>query len=334
MIKRERMSRSNNSPCILIVSEQDIVHVDLVVELLRKKKINFFRFNIEDFPQRVLLDLDPKNGRGKITYPNIRSLNLEDITSCWYYHSPVPKISSKITGKGNREFAIGETRATINGLWRLLDDRFWVNHPNKLFSGSLYKLKQLQVAKQIGLNVPKSHVTNDIKSALKFFDVCANGVILKMMGAPPEVRQIPHVFTTLLTRQDIEKNGQQIRLAPVLFQEFVPKKFELRITVVGGKIFPAALYTQDVLQPKMDWKQQKLSEFRHEKFDLPKEIHDKCLLLMHKLGLNYGAIDFIVTPDNKYIFLEVNPSGAWGWLENRLGFPISESMADLLIAGH
>lgn len=55
---------------------------------------------------------------------------------------------------------------------------------------------------------------------------------------------------------------------------------------------------------------------------------------MEKMGLNYGAIDLIVTPDDQFVFLEVNPSGAWGWIEGRLSFPISESIADLLIAGN
>lgn len=327
------MSKSDRSPHILIVSEKDIVHVDLVLDCLRRRNVNFFRFNVEDFPQRLRLNLDPATGAGELSYPDAHAVDLEKVTSCWYYHSPVPRISSKIIGKGNREFAIGETRAAISGLWRLLDDRFWINHPSKLFAGPLYKLKQIQVAKEIGFDVPESLVTNDHNHALKFLNLCRNGVILKMMGPPPGIRGMPHVFTTQINGQDIKNNKDQIRLAPVLFQEYIPKKIELRITIVGQQVFPAALYTQDVLEPKMDWKQQKLSEFRHERFILPKDINEKCLLLMKRLGLNYGAVDFIITPDDKYVFLEVNPSGAWGWIESRLGFPISESIAELLTRG-
>ena len=109
------------------------------------------------------------------------------------------------------------------------------------------------------------------------------------------------------------------------------KKLELRITMVGQKIFPAALYTADDPLAKDDWKRGRLLKMKHEIYKLPNEIEAKCQDLMQKLGLNYGAIDLIVTPDNQYVFLEVNPSGAWGWIEGRLGFPISEAIADLLI---
>jgi glutathione synthase/RimK-type ligase-like ATP-grasp enzyme len=48
------------------------------------------------------------------------------------------------------------------------------------------------------------------------------------------------------------------------------------------------------------------------------------------LGLSYGAIDMIVTPEGEFIFLEVNPHGAWLWIENEIGTPIAASLAESL----
>ena len=48
------------------------------------------------------------------------------------------------------------------------------------------------------------------------------------------------------------------------------------------------------------------------------------------MGLNFGAFDFIVTPDNKYIFLECNPNGQWLWIELLTGQKISEKIANAL----
>jgi glutathione synthase/RimK-type ligase-like ATP-grasp enzyme len=52
---------------------------------------------------------------------------------------------------------------------------------------------------------------------------------------------------------------------------------------------------------------------------------------MRRLGLAYGAIDLIETPEGGHVFLEVNPGGEWGMLEHDLGLPISEAIADALL---
>ena len=52
---------------------------------------------------------------------------------------------------------------------------------------------------------------------------------------------------------------------------------------------------------------------------------------MHLLDLVFGVIDFIVTPDDQYVFLEVNPSGEWGMLEQKLELPIGAAIAHSLL---
>lgn len=51
----------------------------------------------------------------------------------------------------------------------------------------------------------------------------------------------------------------------------------------------------------------------------------------NELGLSYGAIDFVLTPDNNYIFLEINPNGQWAWIENETGLNISDSIINELL---
>jgi glutathione synthase/RimK-type ligase-like ATP-grasp enzyme len=70
----------------------------------------------------------------------------------------------------------------------------------------------------------------------------------------------------------------------------------------------------------------------HEPYTLPEEIESKCFELVRQLGLNFGCIDMILTPDNHYVFLDINPTAAqWLWVEQLTGLSISEAMADLLI---
>ena len=47
-------------------------------------------------------------------------------------------------------------------------------------------------------------------------------------------------------------------------------------------------------------------------------------------GLRYGAIDLIVTPEGRIVFLELNPTGQYLWIEQATGLPISLALAELL----
>ena len=58
-----------------------------------------------------------------------------------------------------------------------------------------------------------------------------------------------------------------------------------------------------------------------------------CIELTRKLNLNYSAIDMILDENNDYVFLEINPNGQWAWIENKLQFPISKKIVDLLVEG-
>ena len=64
---------------------------------------------------------------------------------------------------------------------------------------------------------------------------------------------------------------------------------------------------------------------------LPSKIEVALMKLMRESGLVFGAHDLIETPDRKFVFLETNPAGQWGWLEVSLGLPIGESVATFLL---
>jgi D-alanine-D-alanine ligase-like ATP-grasp enzyme len=51
---------------------------------------------------------------------------------------------------------------------------------------------------------------------------------------------------------------------------------------------------------------------------------------MRDLGLVYGAFDFVITPEAEWIFLEVNPGGQFGFLEDSTDAPLTATLADLL----
>lgn len=71
----------------------------------------------------------------------------------------------------------------------------------------------------------------------------------------------------------------------------------------------------------------------HVPCEVPDTVARACLALDRSLGLAYSAIDMVLTPDGRYVFLEINPSGQFGWIESVTGLPLIETLADLLVAG-
>ena len=79
-----------------------------------------------------------------------------------------------------------------------------------------------------------------------------------------------------------------------------------------------------------DWRRASPSSLCFRSYKLPRSVSDKCVRLVANLGLTFGAIDMVKTPDGDYMFLELNPNGQWGWLEKPTGDPYTKTIANLL----
>jgi len=138
------------------------------------------------------------------------------------------------------------------------------------------------------------------------------------------------VFTSPVTEEDLRQFGSELKYAPTIFQNYVDKKLELRITIAGKQVFTCAIHSQDSPLTKDDWRHYDLERVKHEIYSLPKDVEQKLLQCMKVWGLQFGAIDMILTPDDEYVFLEINPSGQWGWIEVLTDMSISQGIAQLL----
>lgn len=118
-----------------------------------------------------------------------------------------------------------------------------------------------------------------------------------------------------------------------MFQELIEKAFEVRVTVVGKQVFATEIHSQQSQRTKDDWRRYDLENTPHKEHVLPSEIESACLNLTRHYSLAFAAIDIIVTPKGKYVFLEINPNGQWLLLEKLTGQPISEALAQMLVRG-
>jgi glutathione synthase/RimK-type ligase-like ATP-grasp enzyme len=197
------------------------------------------------------------------------------------------------------------------------------------------KQLQLQVARELGLNIPRTLTTNDPAAVHAFAKSCAGGMVTKMLSsfAIYDERKELVVFTNPVKPEDLaDLSG--LSLCPATFQELIPKSLEIRVTVVGHRVMSAAIDSQASARAAHDWRRDGVNMIQDWRpYQLPLEVEEKILRLMDYFSLNYGAIDIILTPDNRHVFLELNPCGEFFWLEKTPGLPISEAIADLLL-GH
>lgn len=112
-----------------------------------------------------------------------------------------------------------------------------------------------------------------------------------------------------------------------LFQEWVPKRYDARVTVVGKRIFGVAIHASSS-DAYLDWRID-YSSLRYQPVEPPARVSNGIFAYMKHFSLLYGAFDFAVTDDQWY-FLECNANGQFGWIESESGLPITAAVADLL----
>ncbi len=124
-------------------------------------------------------------------------------------------------------------------------------------------------------------------------------------------------------------DSESLLISPVIFQEKVPKKCDIRVTVIGDKVFAAQIET-DLPESIPDWRAADVGKITYSPHKLPAFVNQQCLSLVRELGLEFGAIDLGLCGDGSYAFFEINPNGQWAWLEPVTAFPLTETLVDLL----
>lgn len=320
---------------ILIVTNKVDPHADSVIGRLKGKGVNFVRFNTEDFPQKTSLTWKTEEDSidGEIFLTGGHHTLLSQVRSCWYRRPFLPNLSRNLISTQSREFATDEIEAFIKGLWTYLSDRFWINYPLVLRQAES-KINNLKIASDLGFFIPKTIVTNNPKEALGFINRSNGNVINKVLGKGNVEYQRDYyfVYTHRVSSKDIG-DLENVAYAPTLFQEYVPKALEIRTTVVGSEVFSCEIHSQESDKTLDDWRHYDFDNVKHAVHRLPSSINALCLKMAEILSLKFAAFDLILTPDNHYVFLEINPNGQWLWIENLTGLPISQAIADLLISG-
>jgi MvdD family ATP-grasp ribosomal peptide maturase len=318
---------------LIITHSQDNESIEMVSSAIASRGEEAIRFDTDRFPTELKLDLLYSGDREDLILTQIdRQIDLNQVTGVWYRRLNVGGKIPQTMDEQYRFASIQESRVTILGLIASLR----AFHLDAVPTIRRVENKQLQlrVAREFGLDTPRTLISNNPDAVKEFASTCPTGIITKMMASfaiYDERGEENVVFTNRMSAEDLD-NLSGLKYCPMTFQELLPKKLELRVTIVGKQIFCAAVDSQKLDNAKLDWRKEGVALLdAWFPYDLPEDVATKLLRFMAYFGLNYGAIDIIVTTDDRYVFLEVNPVGEFFWLELYAGLPISHAIADLLL---
>jgi glutathione synthase/RimK-type ligase-like ATP-grasp enzyme len=319
---------------LLILSSPGDTHSEAVEQILTRRGVPYIHWNQANFPERdtVALRYDGRGLRARTLSLNGASTDLRDVTTTWVRRHAHPDVRRPATDATARAYVESESRAFLIDAAQMLECR-WVPGPVRALHWAGDKAVQLRLAARLGFEIPPTLITNDPDELLEFHRAHDGRLVCKALGFPhftAEGTDDRWVFTTqVLSPRDIGY-VDAVRYCPAIFQAYVAKQVELRVTVVGEKLFACAIHSQERARTRYDWRRYDLAQTPHRAYELPPVVAERCLRIVRELGLCYGAMDLILTPDGRYVFLEVNPMGQYLWIEKLTGMPISEAICDLL----
>lgn len=312
--------------CLIITSKDD-PHADFIIQKwlsdYKDIKVQPIRLNTEDFLKNIDLTINNFSSDFHISIKDSnKSFSHHDIYSVWFRRPKkinIPKEMESI-----HDFVLSESQNILDGLYYLLSDKLWLNHPKYLREYS-NKILQIKIANHIGFNMLNTIVSNNVKNVVNFFNINQDICIKSLRQPYLDIHEKRYpLLTKIIDKEMFNSLNDDIETMPSQYQHYIKKDYDVRVTVIGDIIFAFAIYSQEHPKSCIDFRGVS-SGLVHKKISLDKDLENKIIDFMKIQNLNFSALDFIVS-NEKFYFIENNPNGQWLWLELETGVNISDTM--------
>ncbi len=316
----------------LIITSKDDAHADYVIDKANKLDLGnrIYRLNTEDFNQNCTLVF--KDGEFDVHIKDSdRQFTSSEICSVWFRR---PKdINTEHPKLDVKNYIKIQSTAYLRGLYFCTHDSArWINPLPSLHRARI-KLQQIKKAIDLGFNVPKTIVSNSPSELIAFFDNLGR-VCTKSLDEPSFTSDgaLYPMFTRVIEdKSELTSNIDSLNLCPVLFQEYIEKTSDIRVVVLGDELFAFEIFSQENELSIHDFRGIAPKFLKHTVHVLPNELAEKIRAFVKQQGLYYSALDFVLSKDREYFFLENNPNGQWLWLESMTGISISDFLLNVLL---
>ncbi|MGC3998730.1 MAG: alpha-L-glutamate ligase [Anaeromyxobacter sp.] len=309
---------------ILAVTHAGDGHAAPLLAALRHRGARAAVIDLADLPRRGQLALSYGGGGSEARTLRVdgqEALDARQVTALWW-RRPLPLRAATGLSSADAAHAVAQTGEAVMGLLASLEPgALLVNQPWRDEAAG-HKPNQLARAGRHGLRVPATLITSDPAAASAFLAEQGEGRAVAKLLRPNQT----HWTTRRVGLQDLARLDD-LRLAPVIFQEWVPG-VDVRVTAVGEALFAAEIDPRSTRSPH-DFREV-YDDCKVAPCTLPPAVAAGLRGLLRELGLLYAAVDLRRRDDGAWFFLEVNPSGQWLFVEERTGLPITDTLAGLL----
>ncbi|MFI9630570.1 ATP-grasp ribosomal peptide maturase [Streptomyces sp. NPDC052042] len=314
---------------VLVVTALEDFTADKVIAALNEREVPVVRVDPADIGPALTFEArigqDSPTWRGRLRTAS-REVELGEVAAV-YYRRPTPFTARyRHLPVQQRDFAAAEARHGLGGILNNLHGATYVNHPAAVTRAD-FKPAQLQRFTELGLQIPPTLVTNDPDAARKFAAEHSHVIYKTFRGLPPG--EDGHTGAIWAQRVDPDTFDDTLCVTAHLFQAEIPKTGDVRVTVVGEKVF-----AQQVAAPDgaLDWRRGNWDDLIHAPIAVPAPIEAALHRYLASSGLVFGCFDFALTGDGNapehWTAIECNPNGQWGWLPDARA--ITEAFADIL----
>ena len=306
---------------VLVISSSVDYSTDLVCFELFERKKRYLRLNRDKFGEYEII-FSLQNREMTIKLENCSYIVRSDTLKSIFFRAPVFLRSHKKYNI-NEQLYRSQWSSFIRNLI-VFDKAKWINHPVNTYRAE-NKLYQLQCAQNIGLPTPKTFVGNILPERI----IPTNKYIVKSLDTALFYDGSQEYFTYSSVVGGNELAESNIKDAPIILQEFLEDKRDIRVTVIGNKLFPIGI-TNAGENIYGDWRKNAKEDLQYIPETLPDDISSNIIKLINKLGLLFGGVDLAFS-DGQYYFIEVNPTGEWGWLSQYSAIPLEKVIVNELV---
>lgn len=298
---------------ILILGGHDDDHARHMLEHLLAAGHDTELFDSRWFPAEMELAHDPAADEWTIRLPHGRMLPPGQVRAVyWRCYNSVA--APELPDEEQAYIAANDARSLFESFLMRYSAR-WVNG----WSGFLqHQTKPVTLARvaALGVAVPATLMSNS-PAAVRAFVAAHPRCIFKPVQGGAHTRRVGPEHLS-------DDNLRSLTVAPVTLQEEVPGT-NIRVFVAGNRVLACEVRTE-----ALDYRDSDDPEIVPHR--LPAEVEAASVRIAGELDLLWTGIDYRLTPEGRYVFLEANPSPMFLGFEARCRLPLTDSLTALLTA--
>lgn len=325
------ISQKPSNCFVVLFSTSDDVMTDRISKILCQINISFIWVTPEDLITEgvdfSLSNWSLKFGDKWIDRRTVRFVwfyRFSELTNCECILKIRAKLNSQIADQVESEiYRIGYSLPTLFPYAEIVGDTSRIN-TNKII--------ELNCALQSGLEVPQTLICSSKDTLETFYKAIGTDLVSKSLFNAQVLYVKDKKFSMYTTKIGSEEiSVLPKKFLPSLIQQRISRKFEVRVFYFLGAMEAVKIDAVEHNEYVDIRKNSGLPPYCFSEYIISNETADHVRTFMKDMDLTMGSLDFIMSMDNQFYFLEVNNNGQISTLDEILKYKISSLIISRII---